>query len=74
MRMVVGLGNPGARYVATRHNLGFLVVDTLADPLRPVWSAEEGYRSTIVAVEGQEVALIKPRTSMNASGLAVRKV
>lgn len=73
MRVVVGLGNPGARYAATRHNLGFLVVDAFADAFCPAWSSEASYRYAFVASEGQEVALVKPATSMNSSGVAVRE-
>jgi len=70
---VVGLGNPGARYAATRHNLGFRVLDAFAEGLHPVWSSEGSYRCAVVASEGQEVALVKPATFMNASGVAVRE-
>lgn len=73
MRAVVGLGNPGACYAATRHNLGFLVVDAFAEGLRPVWSSEGSYRYAVVASDGQEVVLVKPATFMNSSGVAVRE-
>lgn len=74
MKIVLGLGNPGARYRATRHNLGFRVIDRLADltgvDLRV---AEElgGKAWTASAVlGGREVVLAKPRTYMNRSGRA----
>jgi PTH1 family peptidyl-tRNA hydrolase len=70
--MVVGQGNPGARYVSTRHNIGFLVVDALARTLRPVWYSEPSYRYALADDEGREVALVKPLTYMNASGMAVK--
>jgi len=73
VRAVVGLGNPGARYAATRHNLGFLVVDAFAEGLRPVWSSDASYGYAVVASEGQEVALVKPATFMNSSGVAVKE-
>ncbi|MSS72526.1 MAG: aminoacyl-tRNA hydrolase [Candidatus Latescibacteria bacterium] len=73
MRVVVGLGNPGARYAATRHNLGFLVVDAFADAFHPDWSSEASYGYAVVPSEGQEVALIKPTTFMNLSGVAVKE-
>lgn len=73
MRVVVGLGNPGARYAATRHNLGFRVVDAFADTFGPAWSSEASYGYAVVAGEGQEVALVKPMTFMNSSGVAVRE-
>lgn len=73
MRAVVGLGNPGARYAATRHNLGFLVVDAFAEAFGPVWSSDASYGYAVVASEGQEVALVKPATFMNLSGVAVKE-
>jgi PTH1 family peptidyl-tRNA hydrolase len=73
VRAVVGLGNPGARYVATRHNLGFLVVDRLAVSAGAEWSADRQARSQVAEAEigGHPVLLVKPQTFMNRSGLAV---
>jgi peptidyl-tRNA hydrolase, PTH1 family len=72
VKMVVGLGNPGARYAHTRHNVGFDTVDLLAQ--REGWSWS-GRRSHAVLAEGllggQKVLLVKPQTYMNDSGLAV---
>ena len=75
MRLIVGLGNPGPEYVWTPHNLGFLVVDQLAEAAgirveRPEAKAYVG-RGTLA---GQEVLLAKPQTMMNLSGLAVREL
>ena len=69
MRLIVGLGNPGARYRRTRHNVGFMVVDMLAaragaGPGREeheAWLAE-------ARLAGQDVLLVKPLTFMNRSG------
>jgi PTH1 family peptidyl-tRNA hydrolase len=70
--MVVGLGNPGARYANTRHNIGFDTVDHLASQEGWAWS---GRRSHAVLAEGplggHKVLLVKPQTYMNDSGLAV---
>ena len=70
--MVVGLGNPGARYANTRHNIGFDTVDRLASQEGWAWS---GRRSHAVLAEGplggHKVLLVKPQTYMNDSGLAV---
>lgn len=71
-RLVVGLGNPGARYAATRHNVGFMVADELARGTHAgPWSVR--CRSTVceTAIEGQAVVLAKPLTYMNLSGYAV---
>ena len=76
MKIVVGLGNPGAQYEKTRHNIGWMVLDRLAD--RAGWSGKGRTRdaSAIVAgrFRGLDLLLVKPITFMNESGLAVRKV
>ncbi|MYA59547.1 MAG: aminoacyl-tRNA hydrolase [Chloroflexi bacterium] len=72
-RLIVGLGNPGAAYVGTRHNVGFLVCDRLAaqDPVR--WRATR-YRAEIWTgqIEAMPVCLLKPQTFVNESGSAVQ--
>ena len=76
MKIVIGLGNPGAQYEKTRHNIGWMVLDRLAD--RAGWSGKGRTRdaSAIVAgrYRGLDLLLVKPLTFMNESGLAVRKV
>ena len=70
--LIVGLGNPGADYERTRHNLGFMVIDKLASEQRiPIGSRE--CRSLVGRgeLEGKAVKLIKPQTFMNLSGEAV---
>ncbi len=73
MRLIVGLGNPGIEYQFTPHNLGFLVVDRLADEAQVRVERPEA-RCLIgrAELEGQPVVLAKPLTYMNLSGLAVR--
>ena len=73
--IVVGLGNPGGRYARTRHNVGFMVVDRLADSRAGQWS-ECGASTTLsqiasVEIGGAPALLVKPQTFMNASGRAV---
>ncbi len=75
MRLIVGLGNPGPEYAWTPHNLGFLVVDRLAElggirAERPEGKACIGRGQ----LAGQEVLLAKPQTYMNVSGLAVSEL
>jgi len=75
MRLIVGLGNPGVEYAWTPHNLGFLVVDALAEQsgirvTRPEAKSYVGLGN----IAGQEVMLAKPQTMMNLSGLAVREL
>ena len=75
MRLIVGLGNPGIEYAWTPHNLGFLVVDALAEDAgirvtRPEAKSLVG----LGRIAGREVVLAKPQTMMNLSGLAVREL
>src|SRR5918994_1533096 len=74
VKIVVGLGNPGREYAATRHNLGFMVVDELARRLA-VSERRNRFRSDLVEVfdEGKKIVLLKPQTYMNLSGAAVRE-
>ena len=71
--LIVGLGNPGSQYERTRHNVGFWLLDRLADQTRTTlreesrFSAETGSAS----LAGQRVVLLKPTTYMNLSGQAV---
>ena len=75
MRLIVGLGNPGKCYAATRHNVGFMVVDRVAEmfPVSPCPSHQWShvYRTTI---QNHDVLLVQPQTYMNRSGLAVREI
>jgi peptidyl-tRNA hydrolase, PTH1 family len=75
-KIVVGLGNPGEQYRQTRHNIGWMVLDRLAD--RAGWSGRGRSRDASAVVGGRfhglDLQLVKPQTYMNESGLAVRKV
>lgn len=68
--LIVGLGNPGAEYALTRHNVGFMTVDKLAGDV-PFSSCRYGDMA-IVKVKNCELHLLKPSTFMNLSGVAVR--
>src|SRR6202790_5388327 len=75
MQVIVGLGNPGIEYAWTPHNLGFLVVDKLAEQAsirvtRPEAKSYVGRGK----IAGHDVILAKPQTMMNLSGLAVREL
>ena len=75
MRLIVGLGNPEPRYVHTRHNLGFLCVQALAEGRGGRWrkaSFAQVLTSRIV-FDGIECSLILPLTYMNNSGVAVKQ-
>lgn len=70
--LIVGLGNPGAEYAGTRHNLGFMLIDRLAAGLQTRVARSE-CRSLIgrAIIDNQTVELAKPQTYMNLSGEAV---
>jgi len=75
MYMIVGLGNPGERYHGTRHNIGFHVLDQLAERRRTSFAASQWQAVTVtVDLWGVPVVLVKPLTYMNESGKAVRQM
>lgn len=72
MKVILGLGNPGAEYAETRHNVGWWVVDHLADVWRfEPWRKDGKARVTSGTVGGTRVRLVKPTTYMNLSGEAL---
>ncbi len=70
--LIVGLGNIGSEYEGTRHNCGFMVVDTLAKACGATWSLERHAYRCEVRYKGRVLILIKPTTYMNLSGKAVK--
>lgn len=79
MKLIVGLGNPGAKYSKVRHNLGFMVVDELVKKMEGgEWKMEEKFKSEILLRQladqndNEVVMVAKPQTYMNNSGLAVK--
>lgn len=75
MKLIVGLGNPGSRYRLTRHNLGFMVVDELADRWRiTVGGKRHEAELGVGEISSTRVVLAKPQTFMNASGESVTKL
>lgn len=73
--LIVGLGNPGRQYENTRHNAGFLSIDTLAKTLGVTIDRARFHALTATATldDGTKVMLMKPQTLMNASGIAVQE-
>lgn len=70
MKLIVGLGNPGTAYASHRHNVGFWVVDQLAES---GWVRESKFKADVVKIRiaSDDCWLMKPTTFMNASGQAV---
>lgn len=76
IRLIVGLGNPGPDYAATRHNVGFWFVDDLAAAHGGVFRAEGKFHGELcrLTIGGVDVRLLKPATYMNRSGQSVAAV
>lgn len=73
MWIITGLGNPGNKYEGTRHNIGFKVIDRIAEKYNIRLEEKDIYIIGKGAIEGVDVILLKPLTFMNSSGLAVKK-
>jgi peptidyl-tRNA hydrolase, PTH1 family len=72
MFLVVGLGNPGAKYAGNRHNIGFMAVDEIVRRHRlPAWRKKFHGETSEGVLGGQKLLLLKPMTFMNESGRAV---
>ena len=72
IKAIIGLGNPGAAYARTRHSVGFMVLDALAEHIGGCsWRNSESYESCEVAMRDNPVLLIKPTTFMNNSGQVI---
>lgn len=70
MIALVGLGNPGEKYKKTRHNIGFMALDSIASEERTTFIENKYFKAEIarLSLEGQDVLLVKPQTFMNLSG------
>lgn len=70
--LIVGLGNIGAEYADTRHNIGFMVLDAFAEASNAVFTSRRYGSVAEVSYKGRKFVLVKPSTYMNLSGNAVR--
>ena len=70
--LIVGLGNIGAEYHETRHNIGFMVLDALAKASNIVFKDGRYVATATLSLKGQQLILLKPSTYRNLSGNAVR--
>lgn len=71
MKLIVGLGNPGRKYEATRHNAGFWWVDEVARATGATFRRESRFHGELARLPASDLWLLKPETHMNASGRAV---
>src|SRR3990172_5942995 len=79
MRLIVGLGNSEEKYLYTRHNIGFMVIEKLAKQLLPVEKSEKGWEgikkfTAEICRISPSLILTKPHTYMNRSGISVMQV
>ena len=76
MKLIIGLGNPGTEYAKTRHNFGWVMLDTIASKLETNWTHKPKFTADIAeySVDGEKVILAKPTTYYNLSGEAARKI
>ncbi len=74
MKIIFGLGNPGDKYIKTRHNVGFKFVDYIANKFSSVFVAKSKLKADVaeIYIESEKVLLVKPQTFMNLSGDCVR--
>lgn len=72
MHLIVGLGNPGKKYLFTRHNIGFMAIDVYRQAFEVSEKNEQDALTYKVKVKGNDVLLVKPQTFMNLSGQSVR--
>lgn len=72
MKMIVGLGNPGTKYQETKHNIGFMVIDRLAQKYKATFK-KNPFEAEVAEffIDGEKILLVKPMTFMNESGRAV---
>ncbi|MDZ4838777.1 MAG: aminoacyl-tRNA hydrolase [Bacteroidota bacterium] len=70
--LIVGLGNPGDEYTLTRHNIGFLILESLSDKLSISFSGKRYGNVAQGRIKNKQLILLKPDTYMNLSGKAVR--
>jgi|TARA_B100001094_G_scaffold273841_1_gene280456 PTH1 family peptidyl-tRNA hydrolase len=70
--LIVGLGNIGLEYDNTRHNIGFQILDHLAEKNKVLWETKKLASLSIIKKKGKKFIFIKPTTFMNRSGKAVR--
>jgi len=76
LKLVVGLGNPGAQYEKTRHNVGFLFLDEIVADYFGQWSYVPGFEGHVadIVIGGVKLVMLKPATYMNKSGASVGKL
>lgn len=75
-KLIVGLGNPGANYTGTRHNIGFTLLDTLAQSYHLTWQQKPKFQAIVAeySADGDKIIFAKPQNFYNTSGETVRAI
>lgn len=68
IKAIIGLGNPGNKFIHTRHNIGFQVVDALTEKYHGTWQTNHNFEKSTITIDAHSLLLIKPQTYMNNSG------
>jgi PTH1 family peptidyl-tRNA hydrolase len=71
IKIIIGLGNPGKQYHYNRHNIGFLILDALADKHNASWQKKGESEYADIEINGEKIVLVKPQTFMNSSGKVI---
>lgn len=71
IKAIIGLGNPGPKFHFTRHNIGFLILDQLANTFNGNWLSKNKLEESEIIINGKKILLIKPQTFMNDSGQVI---
>ena len=76
MKLIFAQGNPGTQYERTRHNAGFMVLDAMAASHDSKWRTESKFKADLaeIAIDGEKVLLIKPRSFYNETGQVARAI
>lgn len=76
MKLIFAQGNPGPEYTGSRHNVGFAVIDALADKLGAKWIEKSKFHALIAesVIQGEKVMLVKPTSFYNETGVSARKI
>lgn len=74
MKLIAGLGNPGGQYAETRHNVGFLLLDSWAEELKLDFRPKYQGLVAETQIDGERIFLLKPQTFMNLSGRSIREI
>ncbi len=76
MKIIFAQGNPEPKYSATRHNIGFTILDTIADNFNSKWLDQPKFNAVISEInsDNEKILLVKPTTYYNETGMSVRKL